>query len=37
MQSATAAVDMTQGELGDDHEYTERIREYAKKPINGDE
>jgi DNA-binding CsgD family transcriptional regulator len=35
-QSATATVDITRGELGDDHEYTERIREYANEVINGD-
>ena len=36
-KTATATVDMTQGELGDDHEYTERIREYANEVINGDD
>lgn len=36
-QSATPTVDMTQGELGDDHEYTERIREYANEVVHGDE
>jgi DNA-binding CsgD family transcriptional regulator len=36
-QSATATVDMTRGELGDDHQYTERIREYANEVIHGDE
>ena len=36
-QSATATVDMTQGELGDDHQYTERIRKYANEVVHGDE
>lgn len=36
-QSATATVDMMQGKLGDDHQYTERIREYANEVIHGDE
>ena len=36
-QSTTPSVDMTQGALGDDHEHTERIREYANKVVHGDE
>jgi Response regulator containing a CheY-like receiver domain and an HTH DNA-binding domain len=36
-QTTTETVDMTQGKLGDDHEYTERSREYANKVIHGDE
>lgn len=36
-KTATVTVDMTEGELGDDHEYTERIREYANEVIHGDE
>jgi hypothetical protein len=35
-RTATVTVDMTQGELGDDHEYTERIREYANEVVHSD-
>jgi DNA-binding CsgD family transcriptional regulator len=37
LQSATATVDTTQGELGDDHQFTERIREYTNEVVHGDE
>ena len=36
-QTATETVEMAQGKLGDDHEYTKRIREYANQVIHGDE
>jgi len=34
---ATAPVDKLKGELGDDHKYTTRIREYANEVIHGDQ
>jgi len=36
-QTTTNTVDMTQGELGDDHKYTERIRKYANEVVHGRE
>ena len=36
-QTATETVEMAQGKLGDDHEYTKRIREYANEVIHGDD
>lgn len=37
LQKATETVDMTRGELGDDHEETEHIREYANEVVHGNE